>query len=131
MFVLALSVGRRTLAAQGVTLAQEKLPWGLHIEEGGPQGREMGGAPRNPAPRNHLFGGLSNHQAATAQMHLAETNIAECRPLLGALPLSLTPGRMGARIEGIRLGQYSCLASTDGSDRTLPRNTPLLWQSAL
>ena len=34
--------------------------------------------------------GLSNHQAATAQMHLVGTNIVECRPLLGALPLSLT-----------------------------------------
>ena len=29
--------------------------------------REMGGAPRNPAPRNHsVWCGLSNHQAATA-----------------------------------------------------------------
>ena len=31
--------------------------------------REMGGAPRNPAPRNHSFWRrLSNHQAATPQM---------------------------------------------------------------
>ena len=28
----------------------------------------MGGAPRNPAPRNHFWCGLSNYQAATAQM---------------------------------------------------------------
>ena len=32
--------------------------------------------------------GLSNHQAATAQMHLVETAMEECRPLLGALPPS-------------------------------------------
>ena len=31
--------------------------------------REMGGAPRNPAPRNHFWCGLSSHQTATAQMH--------------------------------------------------------------
>ena len=30
----------------------------------------MGGAPRMFAPRNTFWGGLSNHQAATAQMHL-------------------------------------------------------------
>ena len=30
--------------------------------------REMGGAPRNLAPRNHFWCGLSNHQAATAYM---------------------------------------------------------------
>ena len=30
--------------------------------------REMGGAPRNLAPRNHSWCGLSNHQAAAAQM---------------------------------------------------------------
>ena len=35
-------------------------------------------------------GGLSNRQADTAQMHLVEKHIAGCRPLLGALPLSLT-----------------------------------------
>ena len=34
--------------------------------------REMGGAPGNPAPRNHFWCGLSNHQAATAQMHLVK-----------------------------------------------------------
>ena len=33
--------------------------------------------------------GLSNHQAATAQMHLVEKNIVECPAPLGALPLSL------------------------------------------
>ena len=39
----------------------------------------MGGAPRNPAPRNHFRCGLSNHAA--------EETTVECRrPLLGALP---------------------------------------------
>ena len=33
--------------------------------------------------------GSSNHQAATAQMHLVEKNIVECPAPLGALPLSL------------------------------------------
>ena len=33
--------------------------------------------------------GLSNHQAATAQMHFVGKSIVECRPLLGALRLSL------------------------------------------
>ena len=38
--------------------------------------------------------GLSNHEAATAQVHLVElTNIVECRPLLGALILSLNAVR--------------------------------------
>ena len=49
-------------------------------------------------------GGLSNHQAATAQMHLVgETNIVECRPILGALPLSPTMGRSWSedRLHGI------------------------------
>ena len=43
-----------------------------------PEGRSAAG--RSP--------GWSKHQAATAQMHLAETNIVECRPLLEALPPS-------------------------------------------
>ena len=34
--------------------------------------REMGGAPRNPAPGTTFGCGLSNHQAATARMHLVE-----------------------------------------------------------
>ena len=52
--------------------------------------------------------GLSNHQAATAQMHLVEKIIVECRPLLGALPPSLTDGTAGARSfprRGRRAGQ--------------------------
>ena len=39
--------------------------------------------------------GLSNHQAATAQIHLVDKNIAECRPLSGALLLSLDICRTG------------------------------------
>ena len=39
---------------------------------------------------NTFWCGLSNHQAASAQMRLVGKNIAECRPPLGALPLSLT-----------------------------------------
>ena len=52
------------------------IPW-LHTPQAAPplrcsSMREMGGAPRNPAPRNHFWCGLSNHQAATAQMHSVE-----------------------------------------------------------
>ena len=50
----------------------------------------MGCAPRNPAPRNHFWCGSSEHQAATVQLHSVEEISQECRPLLGALPLSLT-----------------------------------------
>ena len=39
--------------------------------------------------RTTFWCGLSNHQAATAQMHLVEKTIVECRPALGALPLAL------------------------------------------
>ena len=39
---------------------------------------------------NTVWRGLSNHQAATAQMHSVGNNIAECPPLLGSLPPSLT-----------------------------------------
>ena len=39
------------------------------LDSGSPgQVGEMGGAPGNPVPRNHFWCGLSNHQAATAQM---------------------------------------------------------------
>ena len=36
--------------------------------------------------------GFLHHQAATAQMHLVETTIVGCRPLLRAVPLSLVLG---------------------------------------
>ena len=62
--------------------------------------RELGGAPRNPAPRNHFWRGLSDHQAATARTHLVEKHIVECRLLLGAFPLSLTEGPKDTRTEG-------------------------------
>ena len=50
--------------------------------------REMGGAPRNPAPRSHFLAQVvkpSGHRCADA---FGGTKIVECRPLLGALPLS-------------------------------------------
>ena len=67
---------------------------------------EMGGAPRNPAPRNHFWCGLSNHQAATAQMHLVGKKIVECRPPLGALPLFLTHAGVPSRA---RLNPKRCI----------------------
>ena len=48
--------------------------------------REMGGAPKNPAPRNHF---LAHRQAAAARMHSVGT---KCRrvptPLRSTSPLS-------------------------------------------
>ena len=65
--------------------------------------------------------GLSNHQAATAQMHLVETNILECRPLLGALPLSLTVAiRVACRRSGAWAGgddDLRALSSRSGAVR--------------
>ena len=50
--------------------------------------REMGGAPRNPAPRNHLLG--VDCQITRLPLHRCiwwRTNIVECRPPLGALSI--------------------------------------------
>ena len=64
------------------------------------------GAPRNPAPTKPLLGvdcqtiRLPLHRWALDKhnFHRGSTNIVECRPPLGALPLSLRPGwRRGAR----------------------------------
>ena len=55
--------------------------------------------------------GLSNHQAATAQMHLVGKAVVECRPLLGALPPSLRPSTRC----------FSLLAAWAGSQCTGPR----------
>ena len=44
--------------------------------------------------------GLSNHQAAAAQMHLVEKDAVKCRPLLGALPLSLKEAATCRRLFG-------------------------------
>ena len=49
-----------------------------------PLARDMGGAPRSPAPRHHTFG-VDCHRCLWF-----DKNIVECPPLLGALPLSLT-----------------------------------------
>ena len=60
--------------------------------------REMGGVPRNPARRNHLFG--VDCQTIRLPLHRCiwwAKNIAECRPLLGALPLSLSVTRRRTR----------------------------------
>ena len=46
--------------------------------------------------------GWSNQQAATAQMHLVDKNIVECRPLLGALRLSTRCAMTRARAVGAR-----------------------------
>ena len=59
----------------------------------------MGGAPRNPAPRNHLLVRIVKPSGChCTDGHLTssvftedQTNIAECRPPLGALPLSSIP----------------------------------------
>ena len=79
--------------------------------------RKMGGAPRNPAPTvgTTCWCGCLNHQAATAQMHVVETIIVECRPPLGALPLFSEGGTPPPR----RV-QRSALCSSRGSARAPP-----------
>ena len=59
--------------------------------------RETGGAPRNPAHRNHLLVWIVKPSGChctdghlTSRVSLRIKNIVECRPPLGALPLSLT-----------------------------------------
>ena len=62
--------------------------------------REMGGAPRNLAPRNHFLGvdcqiiRLPLHSWALDKQsfHSGSKHIVECRPHLGAFPLSLRQG---------------------------------------
>ena len=54
--------------------------------------REMGGAPRNPAPRNRFLVRIVKPSGCRCTDACGGTNIVECRPLLGALPLSLRPG---------------------------------------
>ena len=65
--------------------------------------REMGGAPRNPAPRNHFVVRIVKPSSwHFTDGHLTsraftedQQKVAECRPPSGALPLSLTSGRTG------------------------------------
>ena len=72
--------------------------------------REMGDAPRNPAPRNHLLVGIAKPSGCHCTDALGRTTSVECRPLLGIVPLSLnqvvatdsggaTPGRPGAALD--------------------------------
>ena len=66
--------------------------------------REMGGAPRNPAPRNPA---PRNHFVGVdcqTTDNLVGKNIAECRPLLGALPLSLIALELAAAVAGAGRG---------------------------
>ena len=54
--------------------------------------REMGGAPRNPAPGNHLLAWIVKPSGC----HCTDASggreyVVECRPLLGALPLLSEP----------------------------------------
>ena len=79
--------------------------------------RETGGAPRNPAPRNHLLGAdcrtirLPPHRWALDKhiCHWGLTDIAGCRPPLGALPLSLSwAGGRGRRSVGRHRHWRSC-----------------------
>ena len=57
----------------------------------------MGGAPRNPAPRNHFMVWIVKPSGChcadghfTSIVHWGSTNIVACRPPLGALALSLS-----------------------------------------
>ena len=65
-----------------------------HITFGGQIGhsnrlREIGGAPRNPAPMNHLLVWIVKPSGCDCTDVLGGNKSVKCRPLLGALPLSL------------------------------------------
>ena len=49
----------------------------------------MGGAPRNPAPRNHFLLWIVRPLGCHCTDAFGGNNLVDCRPLLGALPLSL------------------------------------------
>ena len=69
--------------------------------------------------------GLSNHQAAPAQMHLVGKQIVVCRPLLGALRLSLNGGTLAVWPADIALRLHHCLSSSLSEDpRTVPQPVP-------
>ena len=51
--------------------------------------REMGGAPRNPAPRNHFSARIVKPSGCHCTDAFGARNIVECRHPLGAHPLSL------------------------------------------
>ena len=51
--------------------------------------RDMGGAPRNPAPRKHFLAWIVKPPSCHCTDAFGKKNIVECRPLLGALPPSL------------------------------------------
>ena len=56
----------------------------------------MGGAPSNPAARNQVWVWLLKPSGCHCTGAFGgQTKLVECRPLLGALPLSLTSGRRG------------------------------------
>ena len=78
--------------------------------------KEMGGAPRNPAPRNHFFVWIVKPSGCHCTDAFGGTKpIVECRPLLGALPLSLS-----VRILNAFLGA-ACHGLCDGTPAILPK----------
>ena len=52
----------------------------------------MGGDPRNVAPRNNFLVWILKPSGCHSTDAFGGTNILECRPLLGALPASLSEG---------------------------------------
>ena len=65
----------------------------------------MGGAPRNPAPRNHFLVRIVKPSGCQCTDASGGTkNTVECRPLLGALPVSLTY----RLLQGTRLLLIAC-----------------------
>ena len=60
--------------------------------------REMGGALRNPAPRNHFLVWIVKASGCRCTDGQVDKNIVGCRPLCRALPLSLvTRSRAGSK----------------------------------
>ena len=72
--------------------------------------RDMGGAPRNPAPRKHFLAWIVKSSGCHCTDAFGGKNIADCRPLSVALPLSPTEGdsyEEFTRLAETRLAQNS------------------------
>ena len=96
ILLIIVVIGTRRLAKNGRLERNRRCPW-------------------NPAPRNHFLARIvkpSGRQCTDALC--GETNIAECRPLLGALPLSLmsricwlTRGQLEPQITSLKNARFT------------------------
>ena len=90
--------------------------------------REMGGAPRNPAPRNHFLVWIVKPSGCHCTDAFGGTNIVECPPLSGALLLSLnTSGTSKGRVHAYTFQQdatCTCVPAPEGTTDRRARPLP-------